>query len=95
MVRDLGHVVDREKAKMGVFITLAEPTAPMRTEAVKAGFFVPDPVNNPNAKFPKLQIVTVAELFAGRKPRIPLVDPTAFRKAAREDASRDRQGGLL
>jgi site-specific DNA-methyltransferase (adenine-specific) len=38
MVRDLAHVVDRDKAKIGVFITLAEPTAPMKTEAVKAGY---------------------------------------------------------
>ena len=30
MVRDLAHVVDREKAKIGVFITLAESTGPMR-----------------------------------------------------------------
>ena len=37
MIRDLGHVIDREKAKVGVFITLAEPTGPMRTEAIKAG----------------------------------------------------------
>jgi site-specific DNA-methyltransferase (adenine-specific) len=33
MVRDLAHVVDREKAKIGVFITLAYSTGPMRTEA--------------------------------------------------------------
>jgi hypothetical protein len=39
MVRDLGHVVDREKAKIGVFITLAEPTGPMKTEAIKAGYY--------------------------------------------------------
>src|ERR1700735_1556667 len=39
MIRDMGHVVDREKAKIGVFITLAEPTAPMKTEAVKAGYY--------------------------------------------------------
>lgn len=90
MVRDLGHVVEREKAKIGVFITLAEPTAPMRTEAVKAGFF-----ETPYGKFPKLQIITVAELFAGKKPQIPLVDLSAFRQAAREDVSRDRQSGLF
>ena len=38
MIRDLGHVIEREKAKIGVFITLAEPTKPMQTEAIKAGF---------------------------------------------------------
>lgn len=53
MVRDLGHVVDREKAKIGVFITLVEPTGPMKTEAVKAGYY-----ETPYGKFPKLQIFT-------------------------------------
>ncbi len=79
MVRDLGHVIDREKAKIGVFITLAEPTKPMQTEAVKAGF-----LQTPYGKYPKIQILTIAELFAGKKPNIPLVDPAAFKKAAKE-----------
>jgi hypothetical protein len=39
MIRDLGHVVDREKAKIGIFITLAEATKPMILEAVKSGFY--------------------------------------------------------
>src|SRR5208283_102198 len=34
MVRELAHVVDREQAKMGLFITLAAPTEPMSKEAV-------------------------------------------------------------
>ena len=54
------HVIDRKKAKVGVFITLAEPTGPMRTEAVKAGFYETD-----YGKFPKIQLLTIAELFAG------------------------------
>jgi len=33
MVRDLAHVVKREKAQMGIFITLAEPTKPMLVPA--------------------------------------------------------------
>lgn len=82
MIRDMGHVVDREKAKIGVFITLAEPTKPMLTEAVKAGFF-----ETPYGKYPKLQILTIAELFAGKKPNIPLVDSSAFKKAGKEDTS--------
>jgi DNA modification methylase len=82
MIRDLGHVVDREKAKIGVFITLAEPTKPMQTEAVKAGYY-----ETPYGKYPKLQLLTIAELFAGKQPNIPLVDPTAFKKAPVEDTS--------
>jgi DNA modification methylase len=88
MIRDLAHVVDREKAKIGVFITLAEPSGPMKTEAVKAGFYETD-----YGKYPKLQILTIRDLFEGRKPAIPLVDPTAFKKAQTEQ--RGKQERLL
>jgi restriction endonuclease Mrr len=88
MLRDLGHVVDREKAKIGLFITLAEPTKLMQTEAVKAGFY-----QTSYGKYPKIQILTIAELFAGKKPNLPLIDPTAFRKAQAEP--RGKQERLL
>jgi site-specific DNA-methyltransferase (adenine-specific) len=78
MVRDLAHVVDREKAKIGVFITLADSTGPMRTEAVKAGFY-----ETLYGKYPKLQILTIRELFEGKQPNIPLVE-SPFRKAPKE-----------
>ena len=83
MIRDMGHVVDREKAKIGVFITLAEPTKPMQVEAVKAGYY-----ETPYGKYHKLQILTIEELFGGKKPNIPLVDSSSFRKAGVEDTSR-------
>ena len=79
MIRDLAHVVDREKAKMGVFITLADSTGPMRTEAVKAGYY-----ETLYGKYPKIQILTNRELFEGKKPNIPLVDDSSFRKAPKE-----------
>ena len=89
MVRDLGHVVEREKAKIGLFITLADPTAAIRREAVKTGFY-----ESPyHGKFPKLQILTIEELFAGQRPKIPFVDPTAFKAAPKEAAA--QQGKLL
>jgi site-specific DNA-methyltransferase (adenine-specific) len=81
MIRDLAHVVGREKAKIGVFITLAEPTKPMQTEAVKEGFF-----ETVFGKFPKIQILTIEGLFAGKRPQIPNVDPSSFKKAAVESA---------
>lgn len=37
--RDLGHGVERERARIGVSIGLAEPTPAMRTEAIKAGYY--------------------------------------------------------
>jgi site-specific DNA-methyltransferase (adenine-specific) len=79
MVRDLAHVVDRVNARIGVFITLADSTGPMRTEAVKAGFY-----ETLYGKYPKIQILTIRELFEGKQPNIPLVDPSAFKKAPRE-----------
>ncbi len=79
MVRDLAHVVDRENAKIGVFITLADSTGPMRTEAVKAGFY-----ETLYGKYPKIQILTIRELFEGKQPNIPLVDASAFKRAPKE-----------
>jgi site-specific DNA-methyltransferase (adenine-specific) len=79
-IRDLCHVVERERAKIGVFITLAEPTAPMTKEALKAGFFEAN-----GRRHPKIQILTIEQLFAGQRPDIPLVDTAAFRRATPED----------
>ncbi|WP_348264671.1 DNA methyltransferase [Telmatobacter sp. DSM 110680] len=90
MIRDLAHVVDREKARIGVFITLAEPTKPMRLEAVKTGFY-----EMPYQKFPKIQILTIEELFAGKRPDIPLIDPSAFKKAAKDTATIAKQDRLF
>lgn len=43
--------------------------------------------------FPRLQILTLADLFQGKRPRIPNVDRAAFRRAAREATG--TQPGLL
>lgn len=82
MIRDLAHVIEREKAKIGVFITLAAPTDPMLKEAIKEGYYQTD-----FGKYPKIQILTIEELFTGKKPLIPLVDSSAFKKAAYESRS--------
>jgi DNA modification methylase len=80
MVRSLISVVDREKAAVGVLIALALPTRVMEREAIAAGFY-----ETPFEKVPKIQIITLAELFQGIRPRIPRIDVGAtFRTAARE-----------
>ena len=38
-IRDLVGTVDREKAAIGVFLTLEESTSHMRQEAVSAGYY--------------------------------------------------------
>jgi len=65
-VRDLHGVVDREAAEIGVLITLEEPTGPMRQEAASAGYYT-----SPWGRHPRLQILTIEELLAGKKIDYP------------------------
>jgi DNA modification methylase len=67
MIRDLGHVIDREKADIGIFITLDKPTRPMLEEAAKKGFYH-SPLGN---DYPRLQILTIEEILAGKGPDMP------------------------
>jgi hypothetical protein len=88
MVRDLKGVLDRERAPIGIFLTLLSPTRPMETEAASAGFY-----ELGGRQYPRLQIITVEQALGGTKPAIPLIDTGAtFRRAAREDLS--NQGAL-
>lgn len=81
-VRDLRGVLDREKAAMGVLISLEEPTKPMRTEAASADFY-----DSPwSGKHPRLQLITVGELLAGKTldtPPLGQIDISTFKKAPR------------
>ncbi len=65
-VRDLRGVIDREKAEIGVLITLSEPTQPMRTESAGAEFYT-----SHWGKHPRLQILTIAELLEGKRVDMP------------------------
>ena len=87
MVRDLKGVLDREKAPIGVFLTLEPPTRPMEKEAASAGFYTLG-----DRQYPRLQIITVEQALRGVKPAIPLVDTgAAFRRAARETVGNQRK----
>lgn len=76
-IRDLGHVIDREKAEIGIMITLQSATRDMVTEAVRKGFYRSEKINK---DFQRLQILTIEEILAGKKPLTP---PTVlvFKKA--------------
>ncbi len=52
----------------------------MKTESASA-----DVLDTPFGKFARLQILTIEDLFAGKKSAMPPEDPTAFKKAAREE----------
>lgn len=81
-VRDLCHVVEREKAVMGVFLSLKSPTFPMKKEATGFGFYTPD--HYPDRKYPRMQLLTVEELLSRAKVQYPetLAPQATFKKAA-------------
>lgn len=84
MIRDLKGVMDREKAPIGVFLTLVSPTRPMEKEAASAGFY-----ELGGRRYPRLQIITIEQALGGMKPAIPLVDTgAAFKRAVQEDAGK-------
>ena len=89
-IRDIKGVVEREKAALGLFITLEEPTGPMRTEAASAGFFHSALWQR---DYPKLQIRTIAELLAGNSFELPQ-HPSMYQPSQRHRPSQGRQGTL-
>ncbi len=80
-VRDLKGVIEREKAAVGALITLREPTKPMLTEAAAAGFY--ESKDFPG-RYPRLQILTIAELLAGKQLEYPTHRVETFAKAERK-----------
>jgi DNA modification methylase len=89
MVETLAATIAREKAPIGVLIMNARPTREMERRAAAVGIYRA----GVDETFPRLQILTLADLFQGKRPRIPNVDRAAFRRAAREATG--TQPGLL
>jgi len=94
-IRDLKGVLEREKAHIGVYITLEEPTKPMKEEAASAGFYEPE--HFPGNYYPKLQILTIQQLLDGKTVDYPRYAPVAtFKKAQRiHKANGEEQDRLL
>jgi hypothetical protein len=92
-VRDLKGVLEREKAPIGVLITMQEPTADMKTEAVTAGLYESAIWGR---KYPKVQLLTVAELLAGKKVQMPPIRQVGatFKKAPKLMKQQGEQQGL-
>jgi DNA modification methylase len=67
-IRDLVGTVESQKAAMGVFICMNTPTKAMIEAANHSGTYS-YPVNKKT--YPRVQIITVAELMKGKQPNIP------------------------
>lgn len=91
MVRDFAHVIEREKAAIGLFVTLTDPTRNMVTEGVGTGYYT-SPLTG--AKFPKLQVLTIEDLLSGKEQaRYPRLDAggLTFKKAKREERAPEQK----
>lgn len=86
-IRELRAVVGGEN--LGLFITLREPTGPMRTEAASAGFH-----RSPlwEREFPRVQIFTIEQLLNGERPELPeSARLSGFARASRVPTERAEQ----
>jgi site-specific DNA-methyltransferase (adenine-specific) len=83
-VRDLVGTITREKAEIGILISMAEPTRDMRKEAASTGFY-----KSPWGTHPRIQLLTVQELLDGKRidyPPSQQVNAT-FKKAKKATAA--------
>jgi len=89
-IRELQAVIENQKAVIGVFITLENPTKPMVTEAVKAGYY-----ERWGQKYPKIQIRTIEELLQGKGIEYPRTTiDISFKKAEKVETIQEIQPEL-
>jgi site-specific DNA-methyltransferase (adenine-specific) len=90
-IRDLKGTVERESAAIGVFITLDAPSTDMQTEAITAAYY-----HSPgwNKDYPKIQILTIADLLKGADIKMP-AEVGTFKQAQRIQQSNDDQLSLI
>jgi len=90
-VRDLRGVVEREEAALTVFVTLETPTQDMVTEAVSAGYFQSKAWQK---DYPRIQILTVEDLLAGKGIDMPPSAYGTFKQAEKVKKQVGKQGQL-
>jgi len=67
-IRELRDVVVKQKAAIGLFVTLEEPTSEMTKEAKATDPYI---AKKWNREYPKIQILTIDGLLKGKKPDMP------------------------
>jgi hypothetical protein len=92
-VRALNHVREREKADIGLLVSLAEPTKGMKADAAAAGFFEADS----GKKYPRIQLLTIEGLLSGvqRAEHPDHVKDATFKKAKKESKSKKAEKRLF
>jgi site-specific DNA-methyltransferase (adenine-specific) len=93
MVRDLKGTLEREKAAIGLFVTLEEPSKEMRLEADTAGIYRSDLWNR---DYPRIQLLSIKELLEEhRKPNLPPFVMPVYQQAERVRADEPEQERLF
>lgn len=88
-VREFIHVVQKQKAKIGVFVCFKEQvTQPMLHEAKKEGYYDHDVWGD---KFDQIQIITVEDLLNGDGVNVPTSSVSTFKTAAKKETEGDEQ----
>jgi DNA modification methylase len=87
-VRDLRGVIEREDAQIGVLICMEAPTKPMLKEAAEAGFYKPPGLED---RYPRIQILTIEELLAGKGVAYPRLLEVTFKKAPKARKATEEQ----
>ena len=84
---DLIESIARNGAAIGILVMAAAPTREMERRAAAAGIHD----TGLDGRFQRIQILTLADIFAGRRPRLPNIDRAMFRRAAREEGAGQRR----
>lgn len=93
-IRDLVGTLQREKAQIGALVCLDKPTSHMEREAKDAGMY-----ESPNGRlYPKIQMLTIEEIFEGKKIDYPFRDTGGFstyKKAQKKDKEKGPEKNLF
>jgi hypothetical protein len=87
-VRDLRGTIDREDAQIGILISMEAPTKPMLKEAAEAGFYKPPGLQD---KYPRIQILTIEDLLAGKQVAHPRLLDATFKKAPKSRPAAEKK----
>lgn len=89
MVRALKGTIGRDNAAIGLFITLEEPTKEMKLVADTAGLWRSEVWKK---DYPKIQILTISDLLAGKKPQLPPFVMPTYQQAPKVVGETDQPG---
>jgi len=77
MVQSLDGAMTQAGADIGVFVCLGKPTKGMLEFANNSGSYVQE---LSGTSYPRIQVITIAELLAGKRPNMPTPN-NPFKKA--------------